>query len=370
MAFRRPLKFEVNTNSTKSGGDHEFKLMTNDDISRLRQRAIFELGKDPVYKLLVTLQNDSDRLDPISDTRVRSGPGLDGTNSSYPTSDDVLSTVNTDYQRLRDSTDSCGFDSNAYLYLADTAPRPLCLDSDRGQIVMQMPLQDVFDTLIKPALDSIYSDVTNVNDSDASMRPGLFYIGTTAANTVTVDGRTVGVVESADAVFIDTVANVGSFDANAIGTTGTFQDHPQTATTYRLFSTHNDDSNTEHFIHDTTTDNVAVPLYFETNAQKGYGHPGLRQFSRNQLHDYLRRAVRYVAGGETNYRQSYIIDSGATGNIMGVGMVNTEIANPTPNFQVRLADPGATDPNDYRGQEFPTGTPAAVNTMYLKFVRH
>ena len=83
MAFRRPLKFEVNTNSIKSGGDHEFKLMTNDDISRLRQRAIFELGKDPVYKLLVTLQGDGE-LDTISDTRVRSGPGLDGTASSFP----------------------------------------------------------------------------------------------------------------------------------------------------------------------------------------------------------------------------------------------------------------------------------------------
>ena len=368
MAFRRPLKFEVNTNSIKSRGHHEFKLMTNDDISRLRQRAIFELGKDPVYKLLVTLQGDGE-LDTISDTRVRSGPGLDGTASSFPSSDDVLSTVNTDFKRLRDSTDSSGFDANAFEHLANTSPRPLCLDSDRGQIVMQMPLQDVFDTFIRPALDSIYSDVTNVNDADASMRPGLFYIGTTSVNTVT-GGRTVGVVESADAVFIDTVANTSSFSASSIGTTGTFQDHPQTATTYRLFSTHNDDSNTEHFIHDTTTDNVAVPLYFETNAQKGYGHPGLRQFSRNQLHDYLRRAARYVAGGETNFRQSYVIDSGATGNIMGVGIVNTEIANPTPNFQTRLADPGATDPNDYRGQEFPTGTPAAVNVQYLKFVRH
>ena len=168
MAFRRPLKFEVNTNSTKSGGDHEFKLMTNDDISRLRQRAIFELGKDPVYKLLVTLQGDGE-LDTISDTRVRSGAALFGSVSSYPSSNDVLGTVNTDFSRLRDSADSSGFDANAFEYLANTSPRPLCLDSDRGQIVMQMPLQDVLDTFIRPALDSIYSDVTNVNDADASI---------------------------------------------------------------------------------------------------------------------------------------------------------------------------------------------------------
>ena len=43
---------------------------------------------------------------------------------------------------------------------------------------------------------------------------------------------------------------------------------------------------------------------------------------------------------------------------------------PGSNFQTRLADPGASNPNDYRGQEFPTGTPSAVNTQYLKFVRH
>ncbi|HAI38254.1 MAG TPA: hypothetical protein DCM40_09095, partial [Maribacter sp.] len=85
---------------------------------------------------------------------------------------------------------------------------------------------------------------------------------------------------------------------------------------------------------------------------------------------YLRRAMRFVSGGTTNYRQSYIIDSGATGNIMGSAMVNTELSNPTANFQTNLADPGAANPDDYRGQEFPVGTPAAVNVQYLKFVRH
>ena len=370
MAFRRPLKYNVNATSTSiTGGDQEFALMTNDDINRIRQRAIFELGKDPVYKVLVTLGSEPDRFDTISDTRVRSGAALSGSASAYPSSNNVLSTVNTDFKRLRDSTDSSGFDANALEYLTNSASRPLCLDSDRGHIIMQMPLQDVLDTFIRPALDSIYSDVTNVNDADASMRPGLFYIGTTSVNTVT-GGRTVGVVQSSDAVFIDTVANTSSFASGSIGTAGSFQDHPQTATRYRLFATHNDDSNTEYFPQNPTDKNIPVPLYYETNAQKGYGHPGLRQFSRNQLNDYLRRAARYVAGGETNYRQSYVIDSGATGNIMGVGIVNTEISSPSPNFQIRLADPGASNPNDYRGQEFPTGTAAAVNVQYLKFVRH
>ena len=370
MAFRRPLKYNVNKNNplNQTGGDQEFSLMSNDDIDRIRQLAIYELFKDPIYRLMVTLGSEPDRLDKISDTRVRSGPALDGTVSSYPASDDVLSTVNTDYQRLRDSQDSSGFDANAYEYLANTTPRPLCLDSDRGHIIMQMPLQDVIDTLFKPALDSFYSDPTNLGDSDNKMRPGLYLIGGYAGTPT--NPNNMQLLESSDPIFIDTFTNTGGYSAGAIGTTGTFQDHFTTGTSYYLYKTHNLDSGLEHIVEDPTTANVALPLYFEANAQKGYGYPGFRQFSRNGLKDLVRRGMRYTSGVTPNYRQSYIIDSGATGNIMGNVILNTQIVSPGANFQTRLADAGATNPDDYRGQEFPTGTPTGVHPVYLKFVRH
>jgi hypothetical protein len=389
MAFRRPLKYTQNKNSTSAGGDAKFQLMSNEDIDRIRQQAIFELSKNPVYDLRVTTALDSDgnpigNLDTISDTRITSAAAVLGTASSFPSDPGtaLFGTVNTNYKRLRDSTDSCGFDSNAYLYLADTAPRPLCLDSDRGQILMEMPLQDVFDTFIRPALDSFYADVTNIGDSNNYMRPGLYLIGG-GANAIHTDASVAsrnpafGVdsvvfqeLDSADVVFADTVANPGAFAAGAIGTVGTFQDAATTSTSYFLQRTINPDSGTEYFTQDSISGNVVLPLKYEENAQKGYGHPGLKQFSRNEFKDYLQRAMRFVSGGETNYRHYYIIDSGATGSIMGSAIVNTEIVSPGSNFQTRLADPGASDPNDYRGQEFPTGTPSAVNTQYLKFVRH
>ena len=46
MAFRRPLKFVVNKNSSQAGGNSTFTLMSNDDISLIRQQAIYELAKD------------------------------------------------------------------------------------------------------------------------------------------------------------------------------------------------------------------------------------------------------------------------------------------------------------------------------------
>jgi len=376
MAFRRPLKYSQNKNSITAGGDAKFQLMSNEDIDRIRQQAIFELSKNPVYDLRVTVQGDGN-LDQISDTRIRSAAAVAGSASAFPSNPGtaLFSTVSTNFSRLRDSTDSCGFDSNAYLYLANTAPRPLCLDSDRGQILMQMPLQDVFDTFIRPALDSFYADVTNVDDSNNYMRPGLYLIGG-ASNShhlnASVSNSPVAFqsVDSADVVFTDTIANVSSFSAGAIGAAGTFQDHSLTVTNYYLNRTENPDSATEYFMQDSVTGNVTLPLKFEENAQKGYGHPGLKQFSRNEFKDYLQRAMRFVSGGETNYRHQYIIDSGATGTIMGSAIVNTEIASPGSNFQTQLADPGASNPNDYRGQEFPTGTASAINTQYLKFVRH
>ena len=375
MAFRRPLKYNQNKNSTSVGGDAKFQLMSNEDIDRIRQQAILELSRNPVYDLRVTVAGDGN-LDQISDTRIRSAAAVAGSASAFPSNPGtaLFSTVNTNFSRLRDSTDSSGFDSNAYLYLADTAPRPLCLDSDRGQILMQMPLQDVFDTFIRPALDSFYADVTNIGDSNNYMRPGLYLIGgATDLHHINASVSNSPVafqsVDSADVVFTDTTANVSSFAAGAIGTAGTFQDHPQTITNYYLNRTENPDS-AEYFVQDPATGNVTLPLKFEENAQKGYGHPGLKQFSRNEFKDYLQRAMRFVSGGETNYRHHYIIDSGATGTIMGSAMINTEIASPGSNFQTRLADPGATNPNDYRGQEFPTGTASAINVQYLKFVRH
>ena len=375
MAFRRPLKYSQNKNSTSVGGDAKFQLMSNEDIDRIRQQAILELSRKPVYDLRVTVAGDGN-LDQISDTRIRSAAAVAGSASSFPSNPGtaLFSTVNTNFSRLRDSTDSSGFDSNAYLYLADTAPRPLCLDSDRGQILMQMPLQDVFDTFIRPALDSFYADVTNIGDSNNYMRPGLYLIGGASdlhhLNASVSDSPVAfQSLASSDVVFTDTTANVSSFASGSIGTAGTFQDHPQTITNYYLNRTENPDS-AEYFVQDPATGNVTLPLKFEENAQKGYGHPGLKQFSRNEFKDYLQRAMRFVSGGETNYRHHYIIDSGATGTIMGSAMVNTEIASPGSNFITRLADPGATNPNDYRGQEVPTGTPSAINVQYLKFVRH
>ena len=375
MAFRRPLKFVVNKNSSQAGGNSTFTLMSNDDISLIRQQAIYELAKDPVYRLLVTVQGDGE-LDTISDTRVTSAAAVFGTTSSFPSDPGtgLFGTVNTDFRRLRDSTDSSGFDTNAYMYLADSAPRPLCLDSERGHIVMQMPLQDVFDTLIKPALDSLYSDITNVGDSNNYMRPGVYLIGGPTDEThlnasISNDLVPFQLNESADPVFIDTVANTDSFTQGDIPTAGNFQDKPKTSSVFYLQRTHSHDSLNEKFLED-AGGTVNLPIKFETNAQKGYGYPGIKVFTRNELRDYLRRAMRFVSGGTTNYRQSYIIDSGATGNIMGSAMVNTELSNPTANFQTNLADPGAANPDDYRGQEFPVGTPAAVNVQYLKFVRH
>ena len=75
MAFRRPLKFVVNKNSSQAGGNSTFALMSNDDISLIRQQAIYELAKDPVYRLLVTVQGDGE-LDTISDTRVTSAAAV------------------------------------------------------------------------------------------------------------------------------------------------------------------------------------------------------------------------------------------------------------------------------------------------------
>lgn len=389
MAFRRPLKYNQNKNSTSAGGDAKFQLMSNEDIDRIRQQAIFELSKNPAYDLRVTTALDSDgnpigNLDQISDTRITSAPAVAGSASAFPSDPGtaVFDTVNTNFQRLRDSTDSSGIDSNAYLYLANTAPRPLCLDSDRGQIIMQMPLQDVFDTFIRPALDSFYADVTNIGDSNNYMRPGLYLIGGGANEIHTdasvasrnpafgVDSVVFQELTSATPVFIDTVADSNAFVSGAIPAPGSVQDQPKTVNSYFLQRTVNPDSGTEYFMQDSISGNVVLPLQYEENAQKGYGHPGLKQFGRNEFKDYLQKAMRFVSGGEPNYRHYYIIDSGATGTIMGSAIVNTEIASPGSRFVTRLADPGASNPNDYRGQEFPTGTPSAINVQYLKFVRH
>mgnify|MGYP004199788583 CR=1 FL=1 len=41
-----------------------------------------------------------------------------------------------------------------------------------------------------------------------------------------------------------------------------------------------------------------------------------------------------------------------------------------PKSSTESGPSSSSNPNDYRGQEFPTGTASAINTQYLKFVRH
>ncbi len=304
MAVRRPLILT---------GSNNLIEMTDAQRNAVKDRCRYLYGANPS----VTLSRvaSSGNLGTISDTRKQAGASTtDVTNFDDETETPNISTVTVDYARISsaEANTTASTDTNNIAF-------PIYQD---GGNIKSMSLQDIYDTFIYDAIDTILSAVG---------QPGTYRIHTSTS----LSGYS---AVSTSAVFSDTRADTAAYTAGNIGET---QDQPTTITDYYLLK----------------ANNISAPameeMLFVRNSDKN-----LQEYTQANIDTILENCIRHVASEEAGSKIRYRWNS--SGTILGSGINNT-ILNGSGDYQTRFVNA-----DDYRSQEFPNGSAVTANTYYLR----
>jgi len=306
MAVRSPLY-------NNSGNLQE---MTTTMVDEIVDQIVYQYSLSPSVPLTVVGSGGS--LGTISDTRLQAGASTtDVTNFDTEGETPDVSTVTVTYDKITETRATVTPTS-------DTGKTwPVYYTS--GGAIQSMNLQDVKDTFLHPAIDLISAATTTTQQA------GTHFISSAAS----VSGST---RVSATPVFSDTRANAAAYTAGGIGET---QDQPTTITNYYLYTVDGSDTS------------YTAPLFIE-------GSNNLQIYPDATFESLMQEWIRYTAVSSTDgYSFAYNVGTSGSGNIRGSGMADTKLNSSTytTNF---------VNTDDYRTQEFPSGTAVTQNTYYLR----
>lgn len=304
MAVRRPLILT---------GSNDLIEMTDAQRDAVKDRCRYLYGANPSVTL--SRVSSGGNLGTISDTRKQAGASttrVDRFSTAAETPN--ISTVTVNYARVTQSATNttATADTNNIAF-------PIYYN---GSNIQTMSLQDMYDTFIFPAIDTILSAVG---------QPGTYRVHTSTS----LSGYS---AVSSSAIFSDTRANVSAYTAGGIGET---QDQPTTITNFYLLKANN-----------ISAPSMDAPLFVRNSDNN------LQEYTQTAIDAILENCMRHVASEETGSKIRY--QFGGSGTTLGSGITNT-ILNGSGNYQQRYVN---TD--DYRTQEFPNGSAVTANTYYLK----
>jgi len=306
MSVRAPLY-------NNSGNIQE---MTTAMVDEVVDQIVYQYSLSPSVALSVVSSSGS--LGTISDTRLQAGASTtDATNYDTEGETPDVSTVTVNYAKIDSSTASI-------TPTTDTGTTwPLYYNSS-GQI-QAMNLTDIKDTFLHPAIDLLSAATTT------SQQAGTHFIS--SATSVTGSTRV-----SSTPVFSDTRADAAAYTAGGIGET---QDQPTTITNYYLYTVDGSDTS------------YTAPFFI--NASNN-----LQIFAEATFESLIQEWIRYTAVSSTDgYAISYNLGTSGSGNERGSGMADTKLNSST--YTQRFVNA-----NDYRTQEFPSGSAVTQNTYYLR----
>jgi len=306
MSVRAPLY-------NNSGNIQE---MTTAMVDEVVDQIVYQYSLSPSVALSVVSSSGS--LGTISDTRLQAGASTtDATNYDTEGETPDVSTVTVNYAKIDSSTASI-------TPTTDTGTTwPLYYNSS-GQI-QAMNLTDIKDTFLHPAIDLLSAATTT------SQQAGTHFIS--SATSVTGSTRV-----SSTPVFSDTRADAAAYTAGGIGET---QDQPTTITNYYLYTVDGSDTS------------YTAPFFI--NASNN-----LQIFAEATFESLIQEWIRYTAASSTDgYAISYNLGTSGSGNERGSGMADTKLNSSTYAQRFVNAD-------DYRTQEFPSGSAVTQNTYYLR----
>ena len=308
MATRNPLIY--------NGSD--LIEMTSAQCDAVVDNIVYQYSLSPSVTLSVV--GSSGSLGAISDTRLKAGT-VSNSSSSFPGSGTTQNpqTVTTNYDKVSQTVASV-------TPTADTGTTwPVYYTS--GGEVHAMPLADIKDTFLHPAIDLLTASTTTTQQG------GTYFISSSAS----VSGAT-EVSGANTPIFVDTRANTGAYAAGSIGDHSL--DNPTTITSYYLQRV-----------------NGATSSYESLMNIDGSNH---LQQSGSAFDTLCQEWIRATASASTDgYTIRYNFNG--SGTTRGSGMANTILDG--SNYQTRQVG------DDYRAQEFPAGSVTTAATHTLNIVK-
>ena len=289
---------------------NNLKEMSADDKTAIINRAKWLYMNDQTVTL--SQVGSSGTLDAITDTRTQAGAATTHA-SSFRSAGDTpdVSTVTVSYDKISQATTgSLTFNDNG-----STTRFPVYVNSSNN--IQAMTPQEMFDTYADTLVDAIIAALPYQISTSTSAPSGYTNVSTTA-------------------VFTDTRADAGAYSAGGITET---QDQPTTITNYYL-----------HRANGSSTAYSATPMYIN-------GSQNLQEYTSAEFDAIMKEMIRYVAVNLNSHKIRYYI--GGSGTNMGSGMADTKLNGSTYAQREVGGD-------DYRTQEFPSGSATTINTYYLK----
>ena len=382
MAIRAPLYY--------SAGN--LKEMTSAEVNEIVSQIIYQYSLAPSVALSVI--GSGGNVGSITDTRQQAG-AMSTHNSSFPaeSTTNEPSTVTITYDKITKTTNSGSAPTDS----GKTWP---CYRTATNNI-QAMSLQDIKDTFLHPAIDLL------VSASLGTDQGGTYHINTSnsVAGSTLVDATPIFVNTQADTLaYSDDAAGLGqnfdkSYSSGGANGTNTITLNNVTSlqvgmTIFRQDnSTLPDKTTNPTVITNIVGNTLTLSQNFTSQASGTYTIGGeaidqpttiqnyylhringanntpktaLYVTAANDLREYvsadfatlLGNALKYTAGSSADgYKINYSYTSGTN---RGSGMADT-ILTGTGDYKTHQVDG-----DDYRAQEFPTGTPTTSNTWYLK----
>ena len=319
MAVKRPLRLV---------DGHRFREMTNlggasAEMYLLHQQIAYLYAQNQTVTLSV-VSSGGNISTPIQDTRKSSsatttgsgtGDATDDGAAEFPAPTNTITVSGVTYDKVSQSVIS---DPGLPTY----SIKPVIADGVDG--VIEMSEQDVVDTFIDPVIDLMVSDTTDPRAG------GSYFVSTASSQTNCTNLGT---------IFIDTFADISSYTNSGIESTGSVQDH-NTSTTYSLFR--NDGVNAAY----------PKPLVID-------GTSGLREMTTSEFSTYFTALIKAHIFGQTGNTLRYNFDGSGTnrGTLITDQRYDSQVEG---NRQVG---------DEYRSQNFPTGTLQPISTTQLKVER-
>jgi hypothetical protein len=301
--------------------------MTDAHLVQWRKKAIYQYSLDP-SALLTVVSNSGANMDAITDTRLRSGASVVSVSANPSASTSAPSlTVDVSFDKINFAYDTDNDQDN------DIDGRSFPVYADNEGNIRAMSLSDMKDTFLHPAIDLMVVADASADDSNVA---GTYRIHTASSLTDFTEVSGAGT-----AIFTDTTST--GFAAGSIGTAGTTQEgSSSTVQNFFLLRRNGTDVTPDH-----------SPIYITDSGN-------LQTFSIGAAGTLLGNWLKYTAAQSADgYKITYAIGASVSGTQRGSSILNKQLGSTVTSTTL-------VNTNDYRAQQFPSGSATTTNTYLFK----
>ena len=307
--------------------DNNLQEMTDAQVLLHRQKAIYQYSLDP-SALLTVVSNSGANMAAITDTRLRSGVSVVSVSADPSASTSAPSaTTDVSFDKINFAYDT----SSGQTEDSDNRAFPIYRNSDGD--IRAMSLDDMKDTFLHPAIDLMVVADASADDSNVA---GTYRIHTASSLTDFTE-----VSGANTAIFTDTTST--GFAAGSIGTAGTTQTG-SSSTVQNFFLMRRNGT-------DVDTSSIKLAQINSDGDIQEYSDGGT---------ELLGNWLKFTAGQSGDgYKITYAIGASVSGTQRGSAITNKQLGSTVTSTTL-------VDANDYRAQQFPSGSATVTNTYLFK----